>query len=265
MKRNKLFFYDDHVEIVVESKTHGTHNIIVDVEDLELVSAYRWNLCKKVSKTSGDVSFYAISKVKKEDGGWRGIQMHRIILGLDFGDKRWTDHINYKTLDNRRCNLRSCSHSESVRHRRKTSGTSSKYKGVWFSTKNKNWTLRIMVGGKMAYLGSFKTQKEAAIQYDVAAFAEFGEFAELNFPEADHSKDNFDIEKYKTPFQKKKSSKYVGVSWCRKAGKWAAGVTIAKKQINLGYFKNEEDAAKARDDYVIKHKLKGTLNFEVAE
>ena len=203
---------------------------------------------------NGDVFFYAVTHVKREGGGRTTLHMHRLILGLDFGDKRIADHINFKTLDNRRCNLRTCSPLESGRHRRKIGGTSSKYKGVHFDTKNKNWVSKIMVEGKLRHLGRFGAEKDAAIQYDIAANAEFGEFAELNFPKVDYSYCDFDIKNFKTPAQKKKSSKFVGVTWNKNAGKWRSQIQVDKKNINLGLFTNEEDAARAYERYLIETK-----------
>ena len=246
--------------IRIPSKTHGTRYVLFDDEDFELVSRYKWCLKKSARKTSGDVSFYAVTRVRRKGGGQTLLRMHRLILGLDFGDRRHADHINFKTLDNRRCNLRACSPLDSVRHRKKWQNTSSKYKGVYYSTENKNWVSRIGIEGRHISLGRFKTEKEAAIQYDKAAFAEFGEFAELNFPKTDHSKDNFDIGKYETPAQKRKSSKYVGVTWDKSTGKWVSQIQVDKKNINLGYFKNEKAAAQAYNNYAIKHKLDRKLN-----
>ncbi len=246
--------------IRIPSKTHGAHYALVDDEDFELVSGYRWCLKKIVSRTSGDVSFYAQTSIRKEDGSRTTIKMHRLILGLDFGDRIWTDHINFKTLDNRRCNLRACSPSESVRHRRKIGGTSSKYKGVCYNTRDKNWVSQIQIKGKQTRLGSFKTPKEAATRYDIAAHSLHGEFADLNFPKIDHSKDDFDIEKYKTPAKKRKSSKYAGVCWNKTARKWMSHIRIGEKTKNLGYFKNEQDAAKAYNKYVTEHGLNKKLN-----
>ncbi len=251
--------------IRIVSKIYGTHYVLVDDEDLELVSRYKWHLNKKVRKTSGDILYYAETNIKREDGSRSSVRMHRLILGLDFGDKRIADHINYRTLDNRRCNLRICSPLESVRHRKKVAGTSSKYKGVHYNPKNKNWVSQIQIKGKQRGLGSFKTQKEAAVQYDIAAFAEFGEFAELNFPRIDHYIDDFDIENFKTPAQKRKTSKFVGVCWHKGNRAWDSQIMVNEKTIYLGLFKNEEDAAKAYNNYVIKHRLNRKLNTFLGE
>jgi len=41
------------------------------------------------------------------------------------------------------------------------------------------------------------------------------------------------------------SSQYLGVSWYNRYNCWVANITIGGKRIHLGYFKEEEDAAKA--------------------
>lgn len=56
----------------------------------------------------------------------------------------------------------------------------SQYMGI---TKNKKaWTAQIRNGKKNRYLGSFKTEIEAAIAYDRAAREQFGPTARINFP-----------------------------------------------------------------------------------
>ncbi len=47
--------------------------------------------------------------------------------------------------------------------------------------------------------------------------------------------------------RKNTSSKYRGVHWHRRFGKWQAAIRINRKPIHLGYFKNETEAAKAYD------------------
>ena len=43
------------------------------------------------------------------------------------------------------------------------------------------------------------------------------------------------------------SSKFKGVSWCKRDKTWMAYIKVNRKMKNLGLFKNEEDAARARD------------------
>ena len=40
------------------------------------------------------------------------------------------------------------------------------------------------------------------------------------------------------------TSKYRGVSWCKRAGKWKVSISIDRKQQHLGYFINEVEAHK---------------------
>lgn len=51
---------------------------------------------------------------------------------------------------------------------------------------------------------------------------------------------------------KNTSSKYVGVCFDKKASKWMAYITKNKKQYILGYFYNENEAAKARNEKALE-------------
>ena len=52
---------------------------------------------------------------------------------------------------------------------------------------------------------------------------------------------------------KNSSSKYIGVCFNKKHNKWQSYITVNKKQIKLGYFENENDAAKARNKATLKY------------
>jgi len=57
-------------------------------------------------------------------------------------------------------------------------------------------------------------------------------------------------------------SKYKGVHWHKLHKKWAARITFERKQIHLGYFLSEIEAAKAYDRAAIKyHGEFAYLNF----
>ena len=95
------------------------------------------------------------------------------------------DHINGDSLDNRRCNLRVCTHAQNQWNRKRSPGVS-RYKGVTYFRANNpesQWVARITKHANRRYLGAFPTQLQAALAYDDAARALHGEYAGVNFPE----------------------------------------------------------------------------------
>jgi hypothetical protein len=131
----------------------------VDDEDLERVNPYRWSF--------GDR--YVISKI---DG--KMTRLHRFILRPPPG--LHVDHINHDTLDNRKDNLRLCTHSMNMANRLRPKGAKNPYKGL---EKHRNGWKALICG---EYIGKFKTPEEAAKAYDKAALAKWGAVAILNFP-----------------------------------------------------------------------------------
>lgn len=65
-----------------------------------------------------------------------------------------------------------------------------------------------------------------------------------------------------TSARKNTTSKYIGVSWCNRKGKWTAGVRVHGRRKNLGYFGSEILAARTRDAAAkIYYGNFATLNF----
>jgi len=60
---------------------------------------------------------------------------------------------------------------------------SSQYVGVTFYKKDEKWVSRIMHNRERKYLGSFSTEKEAAMAYNEYAWNQWGEDAKLNIIE----------------------------------------------------------------------------------
>lgn len=106
--------------------------------------------------------------------------MHRLILGLQLGDKRECDHRDGNGLNNQRSNLRVCTRAQNNRSGRKLRGGTSKYKGVCWHRHRHKWMSYIRLNGKQTFLGYFNLEADAARTYDVAALKYFGEFALTN-------------------------------------------------------------------------------------
>lgn len=145
---------------------------MVDNEDYKELSQYKW-YAKKDHNT-----WYALRAVGSLPGKQKTIQMHRTILKPDKG--LVVDHINHDGLDNRRFNIRVCTHAENSRNKIIQTGGTSLYKGVCWHKRDKKWAVQIKVDNKMRHLGSFKCEKEAAAAYNEAALAYHKEFAHLN-------------------------------------------------------------------------------------
>lgn len=78
---------------------------IVDADDADKVSAYRWRLTWD--------KFRSPMAVRADFNGAYAL-LHRLILGAPKGSI--VDHVNGDVLDNRRCNLRICTHAENMRN-----------------------------------------------------------------------------------------------------------------------------------------------------
>lgn len=92
------------------------------------------------------------------------------------------DHINGEKSDNAWTNLRKASFSANSRNRRSVKGSSSKYVGVCWHTRDEKWRAQIKSNGRVIYIGSFENEEEAAKAYDKEAKKHHGEFANTNFP-----------------------------------------------------------------------------------
>ena len=147
---------------------------LIDDEDYELVSRYKW--CAHWNKHTK--SYYAETNLKKEGGGYATIIMHRIIMNAKKGKQ--VDHINHDTLDNRKENLRLCTNSENSQNQGKRINNTSGFKGVHWHKRDKRWCADIRVNGKRIHLGLFLTPEEAYEAYCKAALELHGEFSNVS-------------------------------------------------------------------------------------
>lgn len=106
------------------------------------------------------------------------ISMHKMLLNPPKGV--YVDHRDGNGLNNMRSNLRLATRGQNKQNCRKLKPCSSKYKGVFWRANRKRFVAQIYYNDKTYRLGSFRTEEEAAVMYDVAAQICFGEFACLN-------------------------------------------------------------------------------------
>lgn len=140
----------------------GGSAVVVGAEDASLVGQYRWFI---------DGRGYAWAKAASEVIG-----MHRLVMGLSYGDPREADHIHHLPLDNRKGELRIATAAQNSQNRRGNAACTSRFKGVCWDASRKRWLAQI----DSKHIGRFLVEEEAARAYDRAAVQRFGAFAFVN-------------------------------------------------------------------------------------
>lgn len=159
-------------KIIVNSKTHGIKEILVDDQDYNWLNSFNWTVVNHKH------TFYARMH-KTVNGKHIKVYMHRLLLGLTkFSEKG--DHIDHNGLNNQRNNIRKSTQSQNLKNRTARKNGSSKYLGVGID--RQGFRAFIMVNKKYKHLGYFNLEEDAARAYDVAAVKYHGEFANPNFP-----------------------------------------------------------------------------------
>lgn len=144
---------------------------VIDDHDAPLVAGYRWRGSHEHKVT------YAVAWA-----AGKKIRMHRLIMGAAKG--QIIDHANHDGLDNRRSNLRFCTHSQNCANSR-FGNAKAGFRGVVRCAKprrKKRFQARLWVNRRVVCGPYRATAEEAAKDYDMFARRHFGAFAVLNFP-----------------------------------------------------------------------------------
>lgn len=221
---------------------------IVDDQDYEYLSQFHW-LYKKSPGTGYAQRFYYDSRHYR-----RTVFMHREILKAP--PDMDVDHRDGDGLNNQRLNLRLATEAENNRNTSGQARRASRYKGVYRSA-GAGWTARIQVDRRKIHLGTFPTQRMAAVAYNQAAVKHFGRFARLNDIPDKLSPDDPPIERIHP-----KTSGFRGVHWNSRYKTWVARLQINKHEVLHRWFDSEEAAARAYDAAAREHLgPKAKLNF----
>jgi hypothetical protein len=136
------------VPAVVIPLTRG-YVAIIDADQAEWVTKLTWH-----ARGKG----HHIYAARFKPGG-EHMDLHRALMDCPAG--LCVDHINGNTLDNRKANLRICTHAQNMRNRH----TESEAIGCYYDTKRCQWRTRVQRDGQTFNLGRFDTQEEAEAAY----------------------------------------------------------------------------------------------------
>jgi len=153
-KKNEFIFMSDYVIGIAT----GGEKFYFDKEDYKKVKEYRWAV-----GTHGYIT--ANVSIIGKKGKHTRIQLQRLIMNFPKGKD--VDHINHDLTDNRKSNLRICTHQQN--------GFNRKVKGYYFDKGIKKWRSTISKNRKTIHLGSFATEQEAIMVRKQAEEKYFGE------------------------------------------------------------------------------------------
>ena len=139
----------------------GRFLFICDTEDIPKIKS-----CKFYKARGG----YSQTYINKE---W--IFAHRLLANAPSGEI--VDHISRDTTDNRKCNLRLCTHQQNSFNAKLSKRNTSGIKGVrWDKSRNK-WYAYIAINKKLINLGRYCKFDDAVSARKRAALKYFGRFA----------------------------------------------------------------------------------------
>jgi len=178
--------------------------------------------------------------------------MHQMLLTAPDGTE--VDHRDRNTLNNRRDNLRLATHAENCMNR--------EGKAVFY--RRGGWDATISVNNRSLYLGRYPDETSALSARDAARKFYYGEFANVENPDVKPM--SAEALLAQAPSTKGRgASRYRGVA-LKYEGKWRAHITVKGRNIHLGYYATEEEAALAYDEAASKYRgEKARLNFPASE
>ena len=163
MRPNQFEFSNDGSNVI--GRTRKGEVFLFDRSDWDIVKKHTWYISKRG---------YVTTNIKRVP-----TPMHKILLGKIEG--RDTDHISRDKLDNRRSNLRICTHQENSFNQPLRSTNTTGYIGVSFVKAAKKFEAYVHFNGRKHYFGLYDHSRDAAVARDNGAKLLFGEFANLNF------------------------------------------------------------------------------------
>jgi hypothetical protein len=222
---------------MAELNLNNGFKTIFDDEDAERVAKYKWYASKHNDRYYV-IARFMINRVTTK------LFLHRYLM--DVTDRKIkVDHRFGDTMDNRKSQLRACTHAENQRNGKKHVDGKGPFKGVTQTLDGKKWNAAICFNGEKINIGNFKTPEDAARAYNFKAKELFKEFALLNI-----------VEDGPVPIPEKlksgNTSGYNGIYFHNQRKKWHASIEAGGKKYSLGLHWTKENAARAFDAKAIE-------------
>lgn len=144
---------------------------LVDADDFEKFGDVKW--CAMRDRGG---NFYAVRAIGQKAGEKKiMLRLHREIMRAPSGTL--IDHINHNTLDNRKSNLRPCTHSQNAMNQRGANRDNrSGHRGICRNSTGKKWQVAVKHNGKSIHIGYFSNKQDAIDAYAEANKKYYGEF-----------------------------------------------------------------------------------------
>lgn len=147
---------------------------LVDDEDYEKLSQYKWHVNK-----NGYIQRSIYLGGGRKNKKYKGEKLHHLILIPKHDEGLYIDHINRNKLDNRKENLRYCTHAENCRNRQVRADNKTGVKGVNKMHNCNRWRVRIQVNGKRKHIGLFEKLEDAMEAYKNASMKYHQEYGQV--------------------------------------------------------------------------------------
>lgn len=163
---NSVIIHDSYAEVIIYDKDKREKcRTQIDIDDINKIKPYRW------SGKNESNGIYIIT-----DTNGKKLYIQDVIC--DNTQKEFIiDHKDRDSLNNRKNNLRHCSHSQNSMNCSIRKNNTSGVTGVCWDAENDKWIAQIRINGKGKKLGRYKNKEDAIEVREKAELKYFKEFS----------------------------------------------------------------------------------------